>query len=1131
MQIALKRKRHFCATPLVQLLRAMRLIAFIMLIACLQASATGYSQKITLDLRDVPLGKVFKEIRRQSGYFFLYNNEQVNKAEKVSLKVDKASLEEALEKCLSSTPFTFRIIDRTIVLNPKPKPTEQNISEIPVFQKITGTLLSSDKKEPLQGATISVKGTTIMTITDSKGSFVINAEPGSTLVISYVGYETREIKVGSETTLNLELKINAGRMQELIVSYGTQRQREVTGSITQLKAEETKDMPVGQFAQKLQGKFAGVQVSQTTGRPGQGMAFRIRGAASINSNNVPLFVMDGQPLTGDINNINPDEIESYTILKDASATALYGSRAANGVILITTRQAKAGPTRIDLNGYYGLQQFDNSHRPPMMNAREFASFMKAFFEDKIAYEGWVNPATGLAQVPDEYQNPDQYGAGTDWLKQELRTAPIQNYSLALSDYREKSSTSVVAGYFNQQGILKNTGYQRYSVRINNEFRPDSRLKIGLNLAPSVQLEHNTQVNSDGQRQIIEGALLASSTIKPYNPDGTMVNQSTGYFLLPNPNWEKVVLNAMDNYKTSRLLGDAYLELRLLKGLKFKTRADVDMQGQTHNRFSNRIAAAGLGAIPPVPVSSISAVSGYNNYYSWLNENLLTYQHTFGDHSIEALGGYTAQKYRLETNQVNGSNFPDETVTTINAAGTTTGTSGTESWSLLSLIGRLNYSYKGRYLLSGAVRRDGSSRFGADRKWGTFPSVSAGWIVSDETFMRTFRPVSYLKIRASYGVTGNNNIGNYTSNSLMGPANYVFNNVLTGGRAESQLGNTLLSWEKNKQFDLGVDISFLNDRISFTYDYYNKITDGLLYKIDIPQSSGFGSVNSNIGTIKFWGHEFNISSKNMMGALKWTTDFNISFNRNLVTKLGTQNLPILPNNQYNTPWITAVGHPLGVFYGFINDGVYMTQHEFDTQPHEATSKVGTVRMKDVDHSGVIDLNDRTYIGDPNPNFLFGLTNMLSYRNFDMSIAIAGSVGGDIEDGLAESSENLDGAFNVYKRDANHWRSEANPGNGVVPRTLNGTTALYRTISTNFIHDGSYLTCKNITLGYTFNKFRGFKYIKQPRLYLSVQQAFVIMGYLGFSPEANSNGLNGLYLGHDNSTYPVPRTVTVGLNLGL
>jgi hypothetical protein len=356
-------------------------------------------------------------------------------------------------------------------------------------------------------------------------------------------------------------------------------------------------------------------------------------------------------------------------------------------------------------------------------------------------------------------------------------------------------------------------------------------------------------------------------------------------------------------------------------------------------------------------------------------------------------------------------------------------------------------------------------------------------------------------------------------------------VLTGGRAESQLGNTLLSWEKNKQFDLGVDISFLNDRISFTYDYYNKITDGLLYRIDIPQSSGFGSVNSNIGTIKFWGHEFNISSKNTTGILKWTTDFNISFNRNLVTKLGTQNLPILPNNQYNTPWITAVGHPLGVFYGFINDGVYMTQHEFDTQPHEATSKVGTVRMKDVDHSGVIDLKDRTYIGDPNPDFLFGMTNMLSYRNFDMSIAIAGSVGGDIEDGLAESSENLDGAFNVYKRDADHWRSEANPGNGVVPRTLNGTTALYRTISTNFIHDGSYITCKNITLGYTLNKFRGFKYIKQPRLYLSVQQAFVIMGYLGFSPEANSNGLNGLYLGHDNSTYPVPRTVTIGLNLGL
>jgi TonB-linked SusC/RagA family outer membrane protein len=600
-----------------------------------------------------------------------------------------------------------------------------------------------------------------------------------------------------------------------------------------------------------------------------------------------------------------------------------------------------------------------------------------------------------------------------------------------------------------------------------------------------------------------------------------------------PNWEKVAMATKDDYRTTRVLGNSFLEIQFFKGLKFKTAADIDLQGITRNNFVNTVAAAGYNAPPPRPVTSITGLYSTNNYLSWLNENTLNYQTVFSnDHHVEALVGYSVQKYSEHFNSANGSNYSDQSIPYVSAAGTTTGSSGTTANSLISMIGRINYDYKGKYLLSGAIRQDGSSRFGEQRKYGVFPSVSAGWIVTDEAFLKDVSFVNFLKLRASYGTTGNNNIGDYPSNSLIGPTSYVFNNTKVGGKIVTQLGNGMLSWEKNNQFDIGVDVGLFNDRITFTYDYYNKITDGLLYQINIPQSSGFSSVNSNIGTFAFWGHEFSISSINLKGRLKWNTDFNISFERNRIEKLGTQNLPLLPANEYNQPWINAVGHPLSMFYGYINDGVYMNQHEFDTQPKHATSQVGTVRMKDVNEDGKITSDDRTFIGNPNPDFRVGFSNNLSYNNFDLSITFSGAIGGDIEDGLAESTENLDGAFNVYKRDIDHWRSEADPGNGIVPRTLVGTTALYRTISSNFVHDGSYLTCKNISLGYTFKAINK-KYINRLRLYISVQQAFVITGYQGFNPETSDQGnsINGLKLGHDVTTYPVPRTFSFGINANL
>ncbi|GAB3807572.1 TonB-dependent receptor [Spirosoma humi] len=995
---------------------------------------------------------------------------------------------------------------------------------------ISGTVTDAETGEGLPGVTIVLKGTATGTTTDGNGTFrfsVPDSNPTGTLVFSFIGYVSQEVPISNKTTLAVKLSKDMKELQEVVVSYGVQKQREVTGSIAQLNAVELQDMPVGQFAQKLQGKFAGVQINQTTGQPGQGMNFRIRGAASLNAGNSPLIVVDGQPITGNINNINPDEIENFTVLKDASATSLYGSRAANGVILITTKQAKAGETRIDVNAYYGVQSVPERGRPPMMNGREFATYMNEFFADKIKYENWKDPSTGLAEIPAEYRNPAQYGDETNWLNVLLRTAPIQNYSLGLSSAGEKYSSSVVAGYFNQQGVVVNTGYQRYSFRANNEFRPNKRLRLGFNVAPSLQMNHNVQTNTDGQRNVLEGSMLFSPLQKPINPDGSLPTSIKGYNMFGSPNWYRRLLEMQDDYKTIRLLANAYVEVDLLKNLKFKTRGDVDMGGETRNYFMPSTSAGGFNSPPPNRATGIYSTS---NYYSWLNENTLNYHTTLNNnHSIDALVGYTAQRYRTESNSSTGTDFPDDAISWISAAATTTGTSSTQAWSLLSMLGRVNYNFREKYMLSAAIRQDGSSRFGEDRRWGVFPSVSVGWVVSDEPFFKNISAINYLKLRSSYGVTGNNNIGNYTSISLIGQANYIFGNTLASGKAPASLGNGLLSWEKNKQFDLGVDLTLLNGRVSLTYDYYNKLTDGLLYQINIPQASGFSVIFSNIGAIKFWGHEFTLSSRNLTGALKWDMDANISFNRNLVQKLGTTDTPIGPANEYNDPWRTAVGQPLGQFYGYVYDGVFMNQGELDAGPKHTTSAIGTVRMKDLNGDGLIDAtNDRTFLGDPNPKFLIGMTHNFTYKNFDLNFVFSGAVGGKIRDGMAESALNLDGVFNVYRDVANRWRSPENPGNGVIPRTSVGTT-LFRTVNSYLIHDGSFLTAKNIALGYTF-KLPRTNYLKRLSLYASVQQAFILTNYKGMNPEVNSNALDGARLGNDNTAYPVPRTVSFGISAG-
>jgi TonB-linked SusC/RagA family outer membrane protein len=988
--------------------------------------------------------------------------------------------------------------------------------------KISGRVVSADDRTAMPGVSVRVAGSTVGTVTDANGAYSITAAKGATLAFSYVGYNVFEAKVADSPTINVSLMSSSANLQEVVVvSYGSAKQRDITGAISKVNAADLQDLPAAEIGQKLAGRVPGLQVNQASGRPGQGMTFRIRGAASLGSGNQPLIVVDGQPIS-DVNLINPDDIENFSVLKDAASTALYGSRAANGVILITTKQGKAGRTTVAFNTYYGSQTVLERGRPDVMNANEFATYMKGFYEDRIKYENWKNPVSGLAEVPDDYKNPEQYSEGTDWYNTLLRTAPIQNYSLNISSGTEKALSANSATYFKQDGVLHNTGMERFSFRSNNTFTPGSKVKFGFNIAPTYQIDDNTRGNLDGNRQVLVGGAISSPLVPAVNPDGSYPNRggSFGMFAFPNFRQQLEIMNVKQ--RTLRLLGNAFGEIELLKDLRFRTTISTDLGSVDYNSFNSSLYGTAGSPGPNIP----SAVSNSNDYVSWLSENILTYKYKISDHSLDFLAGYSAQKYSRNFRTINGSVFPNDNIPWIAGAATTTGTTNNNAWDIASMFGRINYDYKGKYLLSANVRRDGSSRFGKNKKYGVFPSVSAGWIISDESFFPKSDNINFLKLRGGYGVTGNNNIGDYTQTSLLGQTNYVFSGALAQGLSITTLGNPDLTWETSKQADIGLEINLFKSRVSLTYDYYNKITDGMLYQINIPYASGYSSIKYNVGKFKMWGHEIQLNTTNLTGELKWNSGFNISFNDNKVLAL-QDNTPIGGTATYNDYNRTAVGRRIGELWGYVFDGIYMNKAEFDAQPKHATSAVGTARMKDLNGDGKIDGSDKTFLGNPNPKFLFGLTNDFRYKKFDFSIAVSGQIGNKIMNTNKQNLQNLDGIFNVERGMVNRWRSEENPGNGTVPRTLSNTTELYRLGNSNWVFSGDYLAIRNIAAGYTFDVAQ--KYFKSARLFVSVNQAYVFTKYPGQNPEVNDSRDNQTTAGQDNGTYPVPRTISIGANI--
>lgn len=999
-------------------------------------------------------------------------------------------------------------------------------------QTITGVVTDAVSSEALPGVTVSVKGTKTSVQTNSAGRYSINAGAGRTLVFSFVGYETKEAGISGRNVIDISLAIGSKGLEEVVVvGYGSQVKRNVTGAVQNIDAKEIKDIPVAQMTQKLQGKLAGVQINQTTGKPGQGMSVRIRGQLSVSAGSDPLYVIDGFPITGNISNLNPDEIEDISVLKDAASTSLYGSRAANGVVLITTKKGVKGKTSVGLNLYGGIQEVPQKGRIKMMDAVEFAQFKKEYYED------------AGQPVPVEFQNPSQYeGKNNDWYDALLRKAPIQSYSLTVNSNTDKLSTSVVAGVFNQQGVVLNNVYKRFSIRMNTEYSVTDNIKIGFNLAPSYVFDNTPRTDGDRGTGILFNALHTWPVmpIRDANGDLTLYNNfpgSTGN-IFNYPNWVRAADELVNETKYNYWVGNAYVQYKPIRGLTLKSTFNVENYGAKFFFFNPSTATNFMNV--PVPTTAVSIRQNFEGR-SLLNENLATYNMNVGEHNFEVLAGFTNQRFYGESTRIQADTYTDDRLPTIQGA-LNINRGGTNNqyneWSLVSYLSRLTYSYKGKYLLTAAIRSDGSSRFGTSKKWGTFPSASLGWIISDEDFFRNLKAINFAKLRASYGVIGNNNIGNYTQYALVNnTVNAVFGSTVATGAAVVSLANPGLTWETTKQVDVGLDLAFLNNRIQFSYDYYLKNTTNLLYSVQIPQESGFTNFNDNIGQIRFWGHEFAINTVNIDARkFRWTTNANISFNRNKVIALA-EGL----DRVYGTFHITQVGKPFGQFYGLIADGVYMNQQDLDNSPQvPGRSTVGSIKLLDLNKDGKItyggDNDDRTIMGSPFPKFLYGISTNLQYGQFDLSIVGSGSYGNKLLIRHLYSTANLDGVFNLVEGVKYRFRSPENPGKGFYGTTVGGgnVTGVERDwMNSRFIADASFFTIKNITLGYSIKL--NSNAIKSARVYASVQQVYVFTNYWGgpnpeTSAQGDGNGDGGnLSQGIDLSNYPVPRTYTLGINL--
>jgi TonB-linked SusC/RagA family outer membrane protein len=1002
---------------------------------------------------------------------------------------------------------------------------------------------------PIPGVQIVVLGTTRGAMSDTAGRYRIGGVTTGMQRVraSRIGFGAAEqlVSVGlPETVVDFRLARAVSQLQGVVVvGYGTQSTRNVTGSVAAVSMDKIETQVVEGVDKALAGQIAGVNVMASNGVPGGGPQVQIRGVGSIGAGSQPLYVVDGFPLpTGGsdirnpLNDIPPGDIESISVLKDASSSAIYGSRAANGVIVITTKTGANQAPKFRLDYATGIQTVPSRGRPDVLNAQEFAQFMKESAEDRVRYTLKREPT--LADVPVEYQNPAQYGEGTNWFNQITRRAPTQNLNLSVSGGTSNVNAYVSGGLLREEGTVLKSDYTRYTARASVNATLHPRVRVGLNVAPTYSTRHLPVAGGNGRFEYGSpgAAAVTSPLIGPYNPDGSFIPliQSPGMLAQPNP--LMYVSQFTNNTAGFRGIANTFAEVELNEGLRFRSSANVDLSQQQNDTYLPSTLGAQNSPPPRIPVGTYLE----NSYVDWLSENTLTFNRTLrNDQHIDLLGGLSVQKDRADLGSFTGTNYPDDEIRTLNGATLITGRSDVQRWGLVSYVSRLNYDYAGRYLLTAAVRRDGSSRFAPTRRWGTFPSLAVGWRLSDESFLRNVSWIDDLKLRLSYGETGNNDIGNYSYLGRVTNSNYVLNGALANGRAITTLGNADLGWEKTREVNLGLDVATLSNRLAFTVEAYNGITNDLLLDVQVPLSSGFSTLTRNVGRIQNRGFELSMRTVNIDRAtFRWTTDVTFAMNKNKVLALGDDGSPILSGRtgEGSPTHITKVGEPVGLFYGYVFQGLYRDSADVANSAKFPGAIPGNIKFKDVNGDGnITPISDFEVIGNPYPKATFGITNGIRLNNFDLNVVASGQIGGDKLMGYNEYLHNIDGVFNVTRDVLDRWRSPSQPGNGMVPTTagVSRGRVLYRDVSSLWVHDASNLWIRNITLRYRLPNGIAGVAARDASVYVGVQNAAIFSSYPG-NPEATNYNYarqtGPLAPGYDAVAYPIARVFTIGTQLG-
>lgn len=1097
-----------------QIFRIMRISTFLLMV-CVFCSYAGnaHSQnaKVSIRMNNVKLDKILNEIENQTDYLFIYNNQvDINKI--TSVKVKNEAVAQVLDRILSGTGINYELEGTHIIL------TTEAIKDLHAQQQaktVTGTV-TDVSGEPIIGANIRIKGTTTGTITDIDGNFSIEAEPQSVIEVSYIGYLTQETVINNQKSIRFLLKEDTKTLDEVVViGYGVQKKADLTGSVANINTEKLNTQSNANIGQALQGKIAGVDIVSQGGAPGSGTRIMVRGIGTLN-NASPLYIVDGMYMNS-IDHINPNDIASIDVLKDASSAAIYGSRAANGVIIVTTKEGSntEGKPIIDLSVNLGISTA--SKFLDMLDAKGWAEVTT------IARQAIGKPALDMAT--DLANKPDN-----DWQDIMFRPALMQNYNLSVKGGGKYSTYYTGLGYFNQDGIVKGTNYQRYNIQSKNDYKRGI-FSAGTNLI--ISFSHDKPLHQELRGGMIGTILQSVPTLEKYDDtrEGGYGGTYGDVVNIPHP-LAIIDDNIMDRYNENvKIFANLYAQIELFKGLKYKLNLTPDFSFERYKNYLNKYDFG-------LATNSITQLTErQRRRRNILVENLLTFDRTFGEHKISALAGYTYQDSRFRHIQAYGEGLP-QGLEEIDAATTNRSNEG-NSWRsvLTSILGRVFYSYQNKYLFTATIRRDGSSKFGKNNRYGYFPSFSLGWNVAEEKFMENVHWLDQLKLRGGYGVLGNQEIDNYQySSTITTGINYPDGNGgLLQGAFPKNFANPDIKWEETAMTNVGIDFMAFNNRLSLTADYYVKNTKDILLTVPIPISAGGANDPiRNAGKIRNNGFEFNLGWMDQPNPdISYGINLIGSFNKNKVIAMGSESGSIKggSTNQNITTSETKAGYPIGGYWLISTAGYFNSQEEVDAYAKDGkkiqpAAEPGDIKFVDANNDGVINDDDRVFQGSPFPDFTFALNGNMRYKNFDLSIGLQGVLGNKIYNATRQTLEDVTKGSNFLASCLDYWTPENK--NASHPRlTWDDPNRNTRAESDRYLENGSYLRLRSVQLGYTFPQtwFKGA--IQHARVYINAENLFTITSYSGYSPDVNADNAN--YRGFDNFIYPTNRTFMLGLNV--